>query len=58
LIRKRTGSVHGIFSSGMGPETGFVSDLSPVLNSWRIPFLGDLTLREYGRDNPRDLLIR
>jgi hypothetical protein len=62
LIRKRTMSVHGIFSAGMpnedGPATGFVTSLSPLLGSWQIPFLNHLTLREYADQNPQRLRIR
>ncbi len=64
LIRKRTGSVHGVFVSGIpnheegGTETGFAMDLGPILDEWRIPVLDSLTLREYANLNPTQLSVR
>lgn len=64
LIRKRTMSVHAIFTAGIpqheegGEETGFATDVGTILDDWQIPFLDGLTLRDYASKHPRRLSIR
>ncbi len=60
LIRKRTGLVHGLMSGGFssigGPDMAL--DVSAFADDWKVPILGDLTLREYAKKNPRELTLR
>ena len=60
LIRKRTGLVHGLMAGGFnsfgGPSVAL--DVGAFVSTWKVPMLGDLTLREYASKNPRQIVAR
>jgi hypothetical protein len=45
----------GTFDEDEAPN--FATDVSAFID-WPIPFLGDVTLREFARKNPKELTIR
>lgn len=63
LIRKRTDCVHGLFSTGIPANgsdeqpAGFATCIAGILDTWRIPLLGDRTLHEYAATNPGEITI-
>lgn len=62
MIRQRTMLVHAVMSNGSTPLEGepymIAVDVRAFVDDWRIPFLGDDTLREHAQKNPRRLTIR
>lgn len=59
LIRKRTGLVHGFMAGGWGALGGlnFAIDASLIACGWKVPILGDITLREYAARNQSEGLV-
>jgi hypothetical protein len=54
LICTQTNRVHGIMCGSFATLGGanFALDTAAFTDGWRIPFLGEKTLREYARGNP------
>jgi len=57
LIRTRTKLVHGIISSGSAAGYGLAIDVRAFVDTWRVPTLNGLTLREWSRTHP-ELVVR
>jgi hypothetical protein len=57
LIRARTGLVHAIIASGSADDYGLAIDVRAFVDTWRVPTLNGLTLREWSLRHP-ELIVR
>lgn len=57
LLRKRTNLVHGIISASAAGGYGVAIDVRGFIDSWKVPTLQGMTLREWSRCHP-ELVIR
>jgi hypothetical protein len=57
LLRGRTNLVHAIVSSGLAGGYGVAIDVRAFVDTWRVPTLKGLTLREWSREHP-ELVVR